>query len=342
MPGCSALLHSDNQPIGIRTGQGRDTDRLLQARGGLGYHPAHRMNQVCGSFDKRGALMRWTTGIMSMPCLPTLLGLLVLGCAYDHPATQKMIEPKRMINDIVILQTANSLTVIVQADQPLTYTFTQQDSPQELVIRFADTAFDRLGPVYFPPDNFAVHSIRTARIPGNGMEAEVVLGLKGSTPYQLVPERNSLKVVFTKPAPPAQSSPSRRSPQTAKQRPPSPAADPATASGTLKEVSVTAQGGGVTVHMRVDGQVKNYKAFTIDDPPMAMIVVDLPGLRSDFRGEQKIPVEGGIVKRVRHFGHPEKVRVVVETEKAHLKDFSVEPVENGIVLKVAGSTKKEN
>jgi hypothetical protein len=247
-----------------------------------------------------------------------------------------------MINDIVIIQTANSLTVIVQADQPLTYTFTQQDSPQELVIRFADTAFDRLGPVYFPPDNFAVHSIRTARIPGNGMEAEVVLGLKGSTPYQLVPERNSLKVVFTKTPPPAQSSSSRRGPQTAKQRPPSPAANPVTASGTLKEVIVTPQGGGVTVHMRVDGQVKNYKAFTIDDLPTAMIVVDLPGLRSAFRGEQKIPVEGGVVKLVRHFGHPEKVRVVVETEKAHLKDFSVEPVENGIVLKVAVSTKKEN
>jgi hypothetical protein len=115
-----------------------------------------------------------------------------------------------------------------------------------------------------------------------------------------------------------------------------------TASGTLKEVIVTPQGGGVTVHMRVDGQVKNYKAFTIDDLPTAMIVVDLPGLRSAFRGEQKIPVEGGVVKLVRHFGHPEKVRVVVETEKAHLKDFSVEPVENGIVLKVAVSTKKEN
>lgn len=286
--------------------------------------------------------MRLTTNTMSMTCLLTLLGMLVQGCAYDHPATQKLIEPKRMINDIMTIQTANSLTVVVQGDQPLTYTFMQQDSPQELVIKFADTAFDRLGPVYFPPDNFAVHSIRTVQIPEYGMEAGVVLGLKGSTPYQLVPEGNSLKVVFTKTTPPAQSSSSRRSQQTAKQRPPSPVANTATASGILKEVNVTSQGSGVTVHMRVDGQVKNYKTFTIDEPPTAMIVVDLMGLRSAFRGEQKIPVEGNIVKLVRHFGHPEKVRVVVETEKAHLKDFSVEPVENGIVLKVGVSTKKEN
>jgi hypothetical protein len=242
----------------------------------------------------------------------------------------------------MIIQTANSLTVVVQGDQPLTYTFMQQDSPQELVIKFADTGFDRLGPVYFPPDNFAVHSIRTVQIPENGMEAGVVLGLKGSTPYQLVPEENSLKVVFTKTTPPAQSATSRRGQQTAKQRPRSPVANTATASGVLKEVNVTSQGSGVTVHMRVDGQVKNYKTFTIDAPPPAMIVVDLLGLRSAFRGEQKIPVEGNIVKLVRHFGHPDKVRVVVETEKAYLKDFSVEPVENGIVLKVGVSTKKEN
>ena len=286
--------------------------------------------------------MRLTTNTMSMTRLLALLGMLVQGCAYDHPVTPKLIEPKRIINDIMTIQTANSLTVVVQGDQPLTYTFMQQDSPQELVIKFADTGFDRLGPVYFPPDNFAVHSIRTVQMPENGMEAGVVLGLKGSTPYQLVPEGNSLRVVFTKTTPPAQNSSSRRSQQTAKKRPPSPVANTPTASGILKEVNVTSQGSGVTVHMRVDGQVKNYKTFTIDDPPTAMIVVDLMGLRSAFRGEQKIPVEGDIVKLVRHFGHPEKVRVVVETEKVHLKDFSVEPVENGIVLKVGVSTKKEN
>ncbi|MCU0604211.1 MAG: hypothetical protein MUC33_16295 [Desulfobacterales bacterium] len=36
----------------------------------------------------------------------------------------------------------------------------------------------------------------------------------------------------------------------------------------------------------------------------------------------KIPVEGEIVKQVRHLGQPNKVRAVVETEKAYLKDFS--------------------
>ena len=87
-----------------------------------------------------------------------------------------------MINDIMIIQTANSLTVVVQGDQPLTYTFMQQDSSQALVIKFADTGFDRLGPVYFPPDNFAVHSIQTVQIPENGMEARSGSRTQGKHP----------------------------------------------------------------------------------------------------------------------------------------------------------------
>lgn len=285
--------------------------------------------------------MRSTTSTMSMTCLLTLLVMLVQGCASDHPATPKMMEPKRMIIDIMTIQTAESLTVVIKGDQPLTYTFMQQESPQALDIKFADTGFDRLRPVYFPPQNFAINSIGTIQIPENGMEARVVLGLKGSTPYQLLPDGNSLKVIFIKTTAPAQSASSLRGQQAARQRPPSSKTQTAPTSGILKEVDVASRDGGVTVHMWVEGHGWNYKTFTIDDPLPARIVVDLVGLRSAFRDEQKIPVEGEIVKQVRHFGHPDKVRVVVETEKAYLKDFSVEPVENGIVLKIGASTKKE-
>ena len=286
--------------------------------------------------------MRSTTRTMSMACRLILLAMLVQGCASDHPAAPKMAAPKRMINDIMTIQSAHSLTVVVQGDRPLTYTFMQQDSPQALVIRFANTSFDRLGTVFFPPENIAVHSIRTEQIPENGMEARVILGLKGNIPYQLVPEENSLRVVFTRTADPAPIPASRQGQQAARQGPLSPAAQTAAAPGVLKEVNVAARGGGVAVHMGVDGNVENYKTFTIDDPSPARIVVDLMGIRSAFRGEQKIPVEGNIVKQVRHLGHPDKVRVVVETEKVYLKDFSLKPVENGMVLQVGGLTGKEN
>ena len=243
-----------------------------------------------------------------------------------------------MIIDIITIEKADRMTVVVQGDQPLTYTFMQQESSQALVIKFADTGFDPLAAVYFPPENFAVHSIQT-EIPEGGMEARVVLRLKGSTPYQLVPEENSLKVVFIKTAASTQSASSQPDLQAARQQPPSPATQTAPVPGILKEVHVVSHGAGVAVYLRVDDHVGNYKTFTIDDPLPARIVVDLVGLHSAFRGEKKILVDGEIIKQVRHFGHPDKVRVVVETEKAYLKDFSVEPVENGIVLKIGASTK---
>jgi hypothetical protein len=141
-------------------------------------------------------------------------------------------------------------------------------------------------------------------------------------------------VVFTKTAASTQSAFSLPDLQATRQTLPSPATQTVPVSGIFKEVQVASHGAGVEVYLWVDGHVGNYKTFTIDDPLPARIVVDLVGLRSAFRGEEKIPVEGEIVKRVRHFGHPDKVRVVVETQKAYLKDFSVEPVENGIVLKI--------
>jgi hypothetical protein len=290
--------------------------------------------------------MRSTATTVSMRCRLALLMMLVLGCASDHPAAPPVAEPtaapkmatsKRMISDILIIKTADSVTVVVKGDQPLAYSVMEQDSPRTLVITFADTDFDRLGPFFTPPENMAVHSIRTEQVYENGAKARVILELKGGLPYRLVPEENSLKVVFSKATAPASGAASRQSQQARKQRPPAPAA-----SGVLQEVRVVSEGGGVAVHMRVDGSVKDYKTFTIDAPAPAKIVLDLMGLRSAFSGEQKIPGDGNIVTRVRHSDHPDKVRVVVETEKAYLKKFLVEPVENGMVLKIGISTGKEN
>lgn len=285
--------------------------------------------------------MRSSTYSMSMAFLLTLLVMLVQGCASDHPATSKMMKPKKMIIDIMTIVKADRITVVVEGDQPLTYTFMHQESSQALVLKFADTGFDSIPAVYFPPENFAVHSIQT-ETPEDGMEARVVLRLKGSTPYQLDPEKNSLKVVFIKKAASTQSAFSLPDLQATRQPPPSPATQTTPVSGNFKEVQVTSHGASVAVYLWVDGHLGHYRTFTIDDPLPARIVVDLVGLRSVFRGEGKIPVEGEIVKQVRHFGHPDKVRVVVETQKAYLKDFSVEPVENGIVLKIGASAKNEN
>jgi hypothetical protein len=98
--------------------------------------------------------MRSTTRSVSMACRLVLLAMLVQACASDRPAIPPMAALERMIDDILTIKTADSLTVVVQADRPLAYSVMEQDAPRALVITFANTGFDRLGPVYFPPREF--------------------------------------------------------------------------------------------------------------------------------------------------------------------------------------------
>ncbi|MGB5750858.1 MAG: type IV pilus secretin PilQ [Desulfobacterales bacterium] len=94
----------------------------------------------------------------------------------------------------------------------------------------------------------------------------------------------------------------------------------------------------VAINVKADGTIKNYKAFTIAEAP-PRIVYDLYGLKSPYKGEQRIVVKSDSVTKVRHFGHSDKVRIVVETKKAYLSQYMASPVDNGLLIYV-GQTPK--
>ena len=270
-----------------------------------------------------------------------LFAMLLHGCAYFPPAASRTAGLKPTISEISATRSAEGLAVVIKADQPLSYTFAQPDA-KTLVVRLADTRLDRLGRFIFLPENAAVYSIRTEQALEDKSDSRLILALRDNLPYYLVSAGNSLIVAFTGASALAPSSAARQG--LPEEPPPLPAlaARSAGVTGLLKEVTISSRSGGVAVFMRVDGQLKDYKAFSIDAPPPARIVVDLEGLRSAFREEQRIAVEGGVVKQVRHLGYADKVRVVAETEKGYLNKFLLEPVENGLVLKVGVSEEKEN
>jgi hypothetical protein len=270
-----------------------------------------------------------------------LFAMLLHGCAYFPPAASRTAGLKPTISEISATRSAEGLMVLIKADQPLSYTFAQPDA-KTLVVRLADTRLDRLGRFIFLPENAAVYSIRTEQALEGNAESRLIFALRDNLPYYLVSESISLTVAFTGASALAPGSAFRQGPVQELQ-PPSAAAAPSVGGpGILKDVTVTSRGGGVAVFMRVDGQLKDYKAFSIEAPPPARIVVDLEGVRSAFREEQRIAVEGDVVKQVRHLGHADKVRVVAETEKGYLNKFRLEPFENGLVLKVGVPEGKEN
>ena len=76
----------------------------------------------------------------------------------------------------------------------------------------------------------------------------------------------------------------------------------------------------------------------MDNPPR--IVIDMFKLKSPFKKEQRIKIKSKWVKQIRHFGHQDKVRMVLETDKAYLSKFSTTPIDNGLLIHVGQISSK--
>jgi hypothetical protein len=154
--------------------------------------------------------------------------------------------------------------------------------------------------------------------------------------YELGPEGADLTIVFPKPGAPAlrrdsasliqESDTDKAAAQTAASK----SLAPATA---LVNVNATSSKGGAVMTVEADGALRDYKAFTLTESP-PRIVFDFSGIRSPYKGEQRMAVKTGPVSQVRHLGYPDKVRLVVETQKPYLGSYTVESVDNGLLIQV--------
>ncbi len=257
-----------------------------------------------------------------------LLAALAVGCASPSAQVQSA-DADRVITDIVTREDAAALSVAVRSNGPIPYTAEKQEAPLGLWLKFPGTGLDNLKEVYFPPDNDTVAAIRTSESAENGRTASIFIALKRDAAYDLAPQDTGVQVVFDRPAPvavvaaPAPSVPAVTPP---------PAPRPVVAATALKSVTTTASKDGTVIKIEADGALKNYKAFTLSDTPR--IVYDLPGISSPYKSEQRASAGGGPVQQVRHMAYPDKVRLVIETQKAYLGSYSAEPVEDGLIIRV--------
>ena len=257
-----------------------------------------------------------------------LLAALAVGCASPSAQVQSA-DADRVITDIVTREDAAALSVAVRSNGPIPYTAEKQEAPLGLWLKFPGTGLDNLKEVYFPPDNDTVAAIRTSESAENGRTASIFIALKRDAAYDLAPQDTGVQVVFDRPAPvavvaaPAPSVPAVTPP---------PAPRPVVAATALKSVTTTASKDGTVIKIEADGALKNYKAFTLSDTPR--IVYDLPGISSPYKSEQRASAGGGPVQQVRHLAYPDKVRLVIETQKAYLGSYSAEPVEDGLIIRV--------
>jgi type IV pilus assembly protein PilQ len=256
------------------------------------------------------------------------------GCASNKAADGKAAGAKR-ITGISTEVTADSVIVTIDGNQTLTYTAIKQVFPMGVLFHFPQTSLATDETVTTPPQNEIIGSVKaTELVEGESTTSRIFIALKADAPYDLNPQDSGLQVSFPKAAaraaaPPAPVEKELPAPQPA----PQPSVEDLPAASQLKSVTATPLKDNVVVNVKADGAIKDYKSFTIDGK-QPRIVIDMFKIKSPFKKEQRLAVKSPWVNQIRHFGYPQKVRLVLDTSKGSLAKYSASPTANGLMIHI--------
>ncbi|MBI5578334.1 MAG: type IV pilus secretin PilQ [Deltaproteobacteria bacterium] len=277
--------------------------------------------------------------------IPVLIALLLTagltGCASQSASQVNRAESDKLITDIVTSEDAANLFVTVKGSQRLAYTAVKQDFPLGVQFYFPDTALDNLRESYYPPDNDTISTIRATEVAEGGKASRIFIALKRDVTYELIPEGADIKIAFPRAVTEAaQPQPvAIQETDTAAAAPPAPDVVPAkpwSAATEITGVNATPSPDGVLIDVVANGALQDYKSFTLTENP-PRIVFDLAAVRSSAKSEQRIAVKSGPVDQVRYLGYPDKVRLVIQTQKPYLTQYSAEPTDTGLVIRVGAA-----
>jgi hypothetical protein len=270
-----------------------------------------------------------------------LIMVLFLGCASHQKADVSFPGHKRVTN-MMISKNHKSLILTIEGNRPLTYTAEKMVVPMGVVLKFPDTSLELSRRIYVPPENEIISSVKAdENIEGQTTTARIFISLKKDSPYDLSAGAGRLTVTFPAAgALSADSQPERTwaekkpepEPEPEKQPQPSPVQYHRPTANYLKTVTATAFKDKITVEVKADGAINDYKSFTLDRPPR--IVFDLYDLKSPYETQQIVSVASPWVQRIRHFAHPDKVRLVLETQKSYLSKYSALASDTGLLIDV--------
>lgn len=270
-----------------------------------------------------------------------ILITLLTGCATGvKKQVQKDIEKPtalRVITDISTTDDPESIHVLIMGKPLLTYSAFKQPSPLSVVLFFPETALENVK-IQQAVDSNTVGLIQASELTEQGHTTKILISLKKDVPYVVNRENDGLRVSFQK-APIISSDILKQEAETkqpviltekktdAENMPDIP---------MLQSVDTTLFEKGIKITVMADGHIRNYKSFTIENPPR--IVLDMFDVKSRHKKEQIVPVDTKWVRNIRYYGYPDKVRLVIDTQKPYLLAFKVNPVEKGLTIHVGEDT----
>ncbi len=248
-----------------------------------------------------------------------------------------------LITDISVTEDADSIVVLIKSDRLLTYTSVKQPFPLGVLLYFPDTAIDQIE-TSLAPDLDIVSSVQTSELTEDGHTSRIEIALKKDASYKVTREGEGLKILFAKETaiPTPDETETIKDVTITDESDIKPDEESMPVATRLQSVFATRLETGVKIHLEADGKINDYKSFTISSP--ARIVFDLYNIKSPYRKEQLVPVDTKWVKRIRYYGYPDRLRVVLDTDKSYLSRYSASNVEDGLLIHVGSDviiSKKE-
>lgn len=280
-----------------------------------------------------------------------IIGMVFLvGCAPTMASTQnnnaEKIDEFKLITGITTFEDSETINVLVNTNQQLTYTSVKQFSPPGVVLYFPQTALDknRIKPE-ITPENESLDVIKSSELTNNGHTSRIEIALTQDLSFSVNRDTSGIRVSFKKPTRVDKTDSSQamevatRDDKSKEIPEVKPITAPEPVATRLESVYAMQSEKGVKIKLLADGTINNYKQFTIDNP--ARIVFDIYNIEQSQKKEQLIPVKSKWVKNVRHFAYPGKLRVVLDTEKEYLSSYNATPAKNGLLIYVGENVAPE-
>ncbi|MFC1488464.1 type IV pilus secretin PilQ [Thermodesulfobacteriota bacterium] len=281
-------------------------------------------------------------GIKALAIFLGLLMIIIAGCVASKTAkkadtdVRDTAEPK-IIKEIITGEDPESSMVMIRGNRLLTYTSVKQPYPLGVLLYFPETALENIEKE-MTIESDIVEVINASELSDNGQTARIEILLKKDISYEINREDTGIVISFTKPA--GETVTAAEQEVTQEELPPEaaevseelPSEVSMLAATQLESVEAMQLEKSVKVFVRADGAIKDYKSFTIESP--ARIVFDMFNIKSPHKKQQVIPVDSEWIKKIRHYGYPDKVRLVVDTNKPYLYAYSAYADPNGLIINV--------
>ena len=268
-----------------------------------------------------------------------MLLFVFLGCAGNPAAISTDANDLsqnglRQITNINVTEDSNNVILSIEGSADLLFSDIRKASPPEVTFFFPDTELEGLNDQYDVSLD-PVERLNTSAVVADAQTAKISVSLKREALYSIEQSEKGLSIAFSKEAVVDQASvdenPSIDVEAPIEDEPADIAAAP---KGTcIESFNVQKHTNGIDILVAADGQIQDYTAFTIDNPPR--IVFDIYHIRSPYKGLQKVEVDSKWVTGLRHFCYPDKLRIVLDTDRAYMTSFASKPLMNGLMISVS-------